>query len=472
MNDSFESFFEEEGFFESINKFEEMVNRNCSCYFDVYEFENIIDYYIDQHNFYQAKAAIDQGLKQHPNSSTFKLRLAQIYIQNGKPSKGLQILREIESLENLNADYHLLKGTALNVLGKRDGAHNAFDKAIQLTTDNRDDIIFSVAYSYLNTRRYNLAIKYLLLALEINPSNLGVIQELALVFEKVDKLEKSIEYYKKYLELDPFAEHIWFSLGMVYSTREDHKLAIDAYDYAIAICPDYISAYFNKANTLINSKDFREALDCYQQIIAIEPDNVQAYTYVGECYDKLELYKRAIYYFRKALVIDKDCSDAWYGLGMAYYNMEEYSSSLDYFTYANKLDPENPDFWFMLGEAYRKLNILDKSAESFHRAVELDPNDYEAWLSHADIFFMEDKLNEAINILNNAYQFNNEIATINYNLAAYYLYDNQQQLAVQYFEKGLSINYNEHNELLNRYPITSKNEVFSQLINKYKNLSR
>jgi tetratricopeptide (TPR) repeat protein len=472
MNDSFESFYEEEGLFESINRFEEMASGNGSCYFDVYEFENIIDYYIDQHNFNQAKAAIDRGLKQHPNSSSFKLRLAHIYIQNGKPSKGLHLLREIEPLEAANADFYLLKGTALNVLGKREGAHNAFDKAIQLTTENKDDVIFSVAYSYLNTRRYKLAIKYLSLALEINPDNLSVVQELALVYEKTDELEKSIEYYKKYLELDPFAEHIWFSLGMVYSTREENDLAIDAYDYAIAICPDYISAYFSKANTLINIKNYKEALESYQQIISIEPDNVQAYTYVGECYDKLELYKRAIYYFRKALVLDKNCGDAWYGLGMAYYNMEEYSNSLDYFAYANKIDPENPDFWFMLGEAYRKLNILDKSAESFHRAVELDPNDYEAWLSHADIFFMENKLNEAITVLNKAYQYNNEISTINYNLAVYYLYDNQPQLAVKYFEKGLSINFSEHNELLDRYPITSKSEVFSQLIKKYKNLSQ
>lgn len=472
MNDSFESFFEEEGLFESINRFEEMVSRNASCYFDVYEFENIIDYYIDQHNFNQAKAAIDRGLKQHPYSSSFKLRLAHIYIQNGKPSKGLHILREIEPIEATSADFYLLKGTALNVLGKKDGAHSAFDKAIQLSIDNKDDVVFSIAYSYLNTRRYNLAIKYLLLALDINPGNLSVVQELALVYEKIDQLEKSIEYYKKYLELDPFAEHIWYSLGMVYSTREEHDKAIDAYDFAISICPDYVSAYFSKANTLVNIENFKEAIESYQQIIYLEPENVQAYTYVGECFDKLDLHKRAIYYFRKALAIDKKCGDAWYGLGMAYFNMEEYSNCLNYFIHANRLDPENPDYWYMLGEAYRKLNILDKSAESYHRAVELDPNDFEAWLSHADIFFIENKLNEAITVLNKAYQYNNEISTINYNLAAYYLYDNQPQLAVKYFEKGLSINYGEHNDLLNRYPITSKNESFTQLIKKYKNLSR
>jgi tetratricopeptide (TPR) repeat protein len=472
MYEENESFFEEERFFESIIRFEEMNNRNRIYYFDVYEFENIIDYYLEQHNFNQAKAAVEKGLKQHPYSSSLKLRLAHIYIQNGKPSKGLHFLREIEAIEISSSDFFLIKGTALNILGKKEEAHNAFDKAIQLASEGKDDIIFSIAHSYLNTRRYSLAIKYLLLANQINPYNLAVIQELALVFEKTDQLNKSIEYYQKYLDLDPYAEHIWFNLGMVYSTLEEYDLAIDAYDFAIAICPDYVSAYFSKANTLVNSENYRDAIGSYQEIINVEPDNVQAYTYIGECYDKLGLFKRAIYYYKKSLTLDRDFGDAWYGLGLAFYNMQEYIHCLDYFVHANLLDPENPDYWYMLGEAYRKLNILDKSAESYHRAVELDPNDYEAWLSHADIFFMENKLNEAITILNNAYQFNKEVSTINYNLAAYYLYDNQPHLAAIYFEKGLAINFQEHSDLLSRFPMASKNESFTQLIKKYRNLSR
>ncbi|MBN1951980.1 MAG: tetratricopeptide repeat protein [Bacteroidales bacterium] len=472
MNDNFDSFLEEEGIFESINRFEEMVNRNRSCYFDVHEFESIIDYYLDQHNFHCAKDAIERALKQHPSSSAIKLRLAQAYVQNGKPSKGLHFLREIEALEGNNSDFFLLKGTALNVLGKREEAHTAFDRAIQLTLDGKDDMILSIAYSYINTRHYKLAIRYLKLAFEVNPKNLGVIHELALIYEKVDQLTESINYYKKYLDLDPYAEHIWFNMGMVYSSLEKFDDAIDAYEFAIAISPDYISAYFSKGNTLVNSEQYHEAIATFEQILALEPDNTQAFTYIGECYDKLNLFKRSTYYYRRALAIDETYSDAWYGLGMAYFSMDEYAHCIELFQQANSHDPENPDYWYMLGEAYRKLNILDKSAESYSRAVELDPNDYEAWLSHADIFFMEKRINEAISLLNKAYEYNKEISTINYNLAAYYLYDNNLKLAGKYFEKGLRINYSEHNEMLLRFPITTSSELFSRLIKKYKNLSQ
>ncbi len=472
MNDNQESYFEEEGILQSISRFEEMISGKGVYYFDVYEFENIIDYYLDQHNFSVAQSAIERGLMQHPYSSSIKIRLAQVYIQNGKPSKGLSYLREIEPVEISNCDFFLLKGTALNVLGKKELAHVAFDKAIQLAYEDKDEIIYSIALSYLNTRCYNFALRYLKLSLEVNPSNLMVLQELALVYEKLDRFKESIVYYKKYLEIEPFAEHIWFSLGMAYSSIEKHKKAIEAYDFAIAICPDYISAYFSKANTLVNSNQYKEAIQTYQEIIYIEPDNVQAFTYIGECYEKLDMIKRSVYFYKKAVEIDPEFGDAWFGLGMSYFEMEKYSFSLEFLIRANVLDPENPEYWYMMGEVYRKLNILDKSVESFNRAVELDPNDYEAWLSHADIFFMENKLNHAISILNKAYQFNQDISTINYNLAAYYLYDNQPQLAYKFFEKGLAINYGEHSALLLRFPIASNNETISQLIMKYKNLSQ
>lgn len=472
MSENQEPFFEEENIYESITRFEEMLKRKNSCYFDVYEFENIIDYYIEQHNFQSAKMAIEKGLRQHPFSSSIKYRLAQLYINSGKPSKGLHFLREIESVEKGSSEFYLLKGSALNILGKKEEATEAFDKAIQFAYENKDDVIFNIAYSYLNTRRYNLAIKYLLLAHEVNPKNLMVIQELALAFERQDKLDKSMEYYNKYLDLDPYAENIWFNLGMVYTSLEMYTKAIEAYDFAIAICPDYISAYFSKANTYVNQGLNKEAIKTYEEIIFIEPDNVQAFTYIGEAYEKMNLYRRAIHYYKKALDIDITFSDAWFGMGMAFFNSEEYLKCLQYFSKANEIDPENPEYWYMLGEVYKKLNIYDKSLEAFNRTVELDPNDYEAWLSNADIYFLENRVHEAIGILSKAYIYNKDISTINYNLAAYYLYNNQPGLASEFFEKGLAINYSEHSDLLQRYPIASVNEDFSLLIRKYKNLSQ
>lgn len=472
MHDNQEPYFEEGEIFEVINKYERMLKNNTMCYFDVYEFETIVDYYLDEHSFRAAYTAVEKALTQHPYSTSLKFKLSQILIHTGKPTKGVRILREIESLESSNSDFYLVLGSALNLLGKKEEAQSAFDKAIKLATDDKDELIYNIAYSYINTRRYKLAVKYLELALKVNESNTTVLHELALVYERLDDLKKSIKYYKKYLDIDPFAENIWLNLGLIYTSTDKIEEAIKAFDYAIAITPNYVSAYFSKANTLVNASRYKEAILTYKNIVILEPNNVQALTYIGECYEKLSFYKRAIYYYQKALHIDETYSDAWYGIGMSNFQLKKYGESLNCFSRANQIDPENPEYWFMLGEVYKKLDIPDKSAEAFNRTVELDPNDYEAWISRADISFRKSNLKDAIKILNKAYQYNHDISTINYQLATYYLLNNQPRIAYRYFEKGLSINFKEHSEHLIHIPDNSRTEIIYQLINKYKNKSQ
>jgi tetratricopeptide (TPR) repeat protein len=469
MQEHRDAYYDEEDIIRSINRYEDMLKQNAVSFFDIYEFEYIVEYYLDTHNFERAFDAVMTGLNQHPASLNLKFKLAQILILSGKPSKGLILLREIEQLEKGNSDFYLLMGTALNVMGRSKDAKNAFDKAIQMAYVGRDEVVYSIAFSYISTRQYAQAIKYLQLALEINPENISALHELALCYERTDDLSQGIKYYQKYLDLDPFAEHIWFSIGMLYSSLERYDKAIEAFDYAIAIMPDYTSAYFSKANAYIQAGKFYEAIAQYEEIIALEFDNLQAFCYMGECYEKLGMFRRALYFYRKAREIDNNYPDAWYGMGMANFELGECETALKYIKGAIRLDPENPDYWYTMGEIYRKVGKTDKSVEAFNRTVELDPNDYEAWLSHADIFFRENKLKDAINVLRKAYQYNNDISTVNYQLAVYYLYNHQPDMAYKYFEQGLLINYKEHDELFRSIPETLKNVKIDQLIHKYRN---
>lgn len=469
MQESFDHYFEEDSLYQAINRFEDMVKANTICYFDVCEFEIIIDYYLDQHDFKGAEGAVLLGLNQHPSSAEIKMRMAQLYIQSGKPAKGLRLLREIEDLEAINSEFYLLKGSAQNLLGKKEEATVSFDKAIKYAVEAKDEIVFSIALSYINTRRYKLAIKYLNLAHEINPANINVIYEMAMVCERIDDLQKSVVFYKKYLDLDPYNDHVWINLGMVFASLDNIAEAIDAYDFAIAIDPANTTALFSKANTQVNIGQNKEAIKTYLEILDVEPDNVQAFTYIGECYEKLEFFKRSIYYFSKAIEIDEQFADAWHGLGIAYFQQEMYTESLPYFDKAKNIDPENPDFWFMLAEVYRKLDQIEKSAEAYNRVIELDPNDYEAWLSRASLSCEENNdLKGAIRILVQACQYNPEVSTINYQLGLYYFKNKQTNSAIQYFEKGLAINFAEHTDFVDELSAKA-NRLLASSIKKFNN---
>jgi tetratricopeptide (TPR) repeat protein len=469
MQESHEHYFEEDSLYQAIARFEDMMRSKTTSYFDVYEFELIVDYYLDQHDFSKAEDALDIALSQHPAAQELKFRLAQLYISSGKPAKGIRLLRDIEFLEANNSDFYLLKGSALNLLGKKEEAGQAFNEAIKLSSDSKDEVIYNIALSFINNRRYSHAIKYLKLAHEINPKNIDVIQELALVYERIDELKLSTDYYKKFLEIEPFSGSVWLSLGVLYSSLDLHEKAIDAFDFAIAIRPNNIAALFSKANTCVNWGKHNEAIKTYQEIIEFDPTNVQAYTYIGECYEKLSYFKRSIFFFKRALSFDENYADAWYGLGIATFQQDLIKESIEYFQKAIAIDPENPDFWFMLGEVFRKLEDLEKAAEAFNRAVELDPNDFEAWICRAELSFKDNNdIKGAISILKKAIEFNKDNSTINYQLATYLFRNNQSKQASHFFEKGLQINFNEHNDFIEDISEKFTNRIVGELISKHR----
>jgi len=51
---------------EAVKKFERMNKNNERCFFDVIEFESIIDYYIDSNNSSKAIEVADLAAAQHP----------------------------------------------------------------------------------------------------------------------------------------------------------------------------------------------------------------------------------------------------------------------------------------------------------------------------------------------------------------------------------------------------------------------
>ena len=57
----------------SVNRFEKMINENSLLFFDSFEFENIINYYLENGKTEYARKAIELSLSQHPTSSNLIL---------------------------------------------------------------------------------------------------------------------------------------------------------------------------------------------------------------------------------------------------------------------------------------------------------------------------------------------------------------------------------------------------------------
>ena len=65
MFSDWDNFYEDDETLDVLKRYREMVDQNISMYFDLYEYECIIDYYIDKFNFKYAFHSIGFAIKQH-----------------------------------------------------------------------------------------------------------------------------------------------------------------------------------------------------------------------------------------------------------------------------------------------------------------------------------------------------------------------------------------------------------------------
>lgn len=466
--DKEKDFFQEDGDLQEIlGRFENMLNRVEAYFFDVDEFERIIDHYLDTNHFTKAIDAVSYGINQHPGSTNLLIKEAQVYAENGESGKALKMISSLEKIEESNNEVLLLKGMILNQLGKVKEAQVAFEKALDLSYDNLDEILYDIALSFEYLNQYKIALGYLEKAYQINPKKLNILYDLAYCYDRLHDFDRSIRYYELYLDREPFSENVWYNLGLLYFKKENFNKAVECYDFAIAINDQYSSAVFNKANALANLGEYEAAVKTYQECILLEPENVLAHCYLGESLEKLESYREAIHWYKKSTEIDPSYSEGWYGIAVCYLFLNLYNDALYYVNQAISRDEENPDFWFTLGNVHAHLGSSIDAIKAYLRTTELDPYDDEAWLNLAHLNFTQGDTGKAITILKDSYSYTFDIPIINFHLSGYHFAIDNYDQAMKFFEKGLKLDYADYKSIEKINPGILEDPLFSKLMEKY-----
>lgn len=467
MDKEKDRFQEDADFSEVLGRFEEMLEHEQSSYFDVYDFERIIDHYLDRNHFSKAIEAVAMGMVQHPGSITLLIKEAQVYAEKGESQKALDMVQSIEMLDASNSEVLMLKGMVLNQMGRLGDAEKTFNRAIECDFENEVDLLYDIALSFEYVNQFRHAVRYLLKALEKKPGRLNVLYELAYCYDRRHDFDKSVAYYEAYLDREPYSENVWYNLGMVYFKKENFKKAVECFDFAFAINEEYALAVFNKANALANLEEYNGAAEAYRECILLEPENVLAHCYLGESLEKQELYREAIEWYEKASRIDPSFSEAWYGIAVCYLFLKLYNDSLYYANKAIELDEENADYWFTLGNIHDHLNSYPEAVRAYSRTTELDPYDDEAWMNLAKLEHQQGRLDKSIEVLKGSYAQTFDIHTINYALAGYYHLSGNLNKALHFFEKGLKLDYAAHTIAENLSPGLLKEPSVRRILGRY-----
>ena len=437
---------------QAVQKFERMKRNNEKYFFDVIEFESIIDYYIESNNSLKAFEAATLATQQHPNSVSIQLRKARVLLDKGRAVETLRIIKKLENIEPGNHEIYIAKGTALGMLGDIQGAKKIFDYALTLDSDEVENILFSIVSVLQNLNYYEYLIPYLLKLIEKEPNFKAHIYDLAYAYDKTGNYGYSITYYLKYLEEEPFSDSAWYNLGIIYNKLEQYENALEAYDYALAINTLNSFALFNKANILSNLERYPEAIPVYHEYIENEPDNFEAMTYLAECYEKTDEITLARKYYHDAIELAPEYADPWFGLGVIEYNAGNADDSLIFFRKAVRLDDENPEYWYLLGKAHYIKGEVKAALSCFRESLKLDAYYEDVWVDLGKIILKENLTSKAINYLEHAYKVTGNLPGINYLLASFYLQTGDRENAFRHLSLAIEVDKDLYKEFKDMFP--------------------
>jgi tetratricopeptide (TPR) repeat protein len=219
---------------------------------------------------------------------------------------------------------------------------------------------------------------------------------------------------------------------------------------------------FLKARTLAgsnNPKDWKEGIDLLDSIISEKRQASYLYHTKGILFSNKSRYFTASKYFDTAMILAPDWIYARYSSALNAYKLQEYEKSIDS---CMSIIAQRPDFskaYSLVGASYEAVTLaghktdFNDAIRYYNDALEKDSSNTSAYLGLARIYsrIMDDRqgnLEKAKQyLLDAAEKYNNEDAYVALGNFYFNIGLDNNEVARQYFERGLAINPFNYNTL-------------------------
>jgi protein O-GlcNAc transferase len=193
-----------------------------SLLYEPHDFEalnNLGNLYLNKGGLEKAKEVYQKAIIINPRFSEGFYNLGVTYQQLGENDKAILNYKKSLHLNPRNEKVLNNLAVAYKKIGKTQEAIKTFNKALNVNPDM--PMTLSNLGALLHFRNTREAYTYLKHAVEIDPTNVGAIYNLATVEQTLDLIPESITSYKKVIELDPKFEQAYGQLYNKYRAIAD-----------------------------------------------------------------------------------------------------------------------------------------------------------------------------------------------------------------------------------------------------------
>ncbi|MEW6363009.1 MAG: sulfatase-like hydrolase/transferase [Acidobacteriota bacterium] len=208
--------------------------------------------------FETAIPMLERVVASEPDNAVALLFLANGYLGMEDYGRAIATYRRYLELVPQSAYAHHWIAIAAVRLGDRERALAEEEAAIAIDRRFVDSYVMKGGV-LASMGRYAEAVKALTEAVEIDPDNAGLMNDLGAVYMEWGKLREAEETFLAITRLDPKYAPAYTSLGIIRVALGDPEHAIDYFNRALAISPVQNEARFNLAKALLSLRRVDEA---------------------------------------------------------------------------------------------------------------------------------------------------------------------------------------------------------------------
>lgn len=385
-----------------VRRYENMINKKAASYFDLEEFEELANYYLQINQPNKAKQVVGYAEKQHPLNEALVLIDARILVAMDKLNDAIVMLRKSERRLKHDCDYWMLTGEVCIKLTWISVADDAFEKVLETCSkSDYSQFCIEISYFFSAADKITLSLKYLHRAYSLTPNDLTIIDELAGIYTDLNQYDNAEELLLKHIDLDPFSMDAWFSLGLIYFDHTyEYDKALDAFKYAVTVDESFEMAQFFVGQVLMKLRRYEEAIEAFKEYEEITGQKEQAYFLYAECYEELEEYHDAIDSYRKAIELGGDRKEALIGIGYCFYDLQEYNDAMATFKLVIDLDDKrSEEAWSGIGDCLQELGMVYEAHDAYGVSINLNPKQADVYITFADSLIDAGDVKHALRVI-------------------------------------------------------------------------
>ena len=216
-----------------------------------------------------------------------------------------------------------------------------------------------------------------------------------------ENLAKAVEQFQAILRIQPEDTYSALWLARLYRFQNKHEEAEKVLRNTVNLNPGNSAALEQLSQLLIDEGRSQEAVTLLTQA-AGDSASPEIYDLLGDAYAQSKDYAKSEDAYRRAVQEDPDDPTHVHGLAQALMSQDKYAEALEQYKRLSELEPSTWENFLRMSELYRRMGKFDEAESALLRSKQLSPDNLEVLYNEALLYEDQGRYDDAVKVLTDA----------------------------------------------------------------------